>query len=134
MISRVLGGLAIAMGIAVFFLFRANASLNEEVGAARVSIQQAELTNESNVATIDDLINRNNSCVSQRAADLDNNEATVAQLESDFAALAVRQERVRIIREEIFREPSCAELGAISITAVCPALASSLFERSDAVD
>lgn len=134
MISKVLGGLIVAMGIAVFFLFRANASLNEEVGAARVSIAQAELTNETNIGTIDDLINRNNLCVSGREADLENNATTVAQLESDFAALAAQEERVRIVREEIFREPSCAELGAISITAVCPALASSLFERSDSID
>ena len=134
MISKVLGGVTVAMGIAMFFLFRANASLNEEVGAARVSIAQAELTNETNLGTIDDLINRNNVCVAQRAADIENNEATVAQLESDFAALAAQEERVRIVREEIFREPSCAELGAISITAVCPALASSLLDRADSID
>ncbi len=134
MISKVLGGVTVAMGIVMFFLFRANASLNEEVGAARVSIAQAELTNETNLGTIDDLINRNNVCVAQRAADLENNEATVAQLESDFAALEAQEERVRIVREEIFREPSCAELGAISITAVCPALASSLLNRADSID
>ncbi len=134
MISKVLGGLTVAMGIAVFILFRANASLNEEVGAARVSIAQAELTNETNLATLDDIINRNNLCVAGRAADLENNATTVAQLESDFAALAAQEERVRIVREEIFREPSCAELGAISISAVCPALASSLLDRADSID
>jgi len=133
-ISKVLGGLTIAMAIAVIFLFRANASLNEEVGAARVSIAQAEITNTSNVVTIDGLIISNNLCVAQRAADLENNEATVAQLELDFAALEAREERVRIVREEIFREPSCAELGAISISAVCPALASSLFDRAGSID
>ena len=134
MISKVLGGLTVAMGIAVFFLFRANASLNEEIGAARVSIQQAELTNQSNLATLDDIINRNNLCVAGRAADLENTATTVAQLESDFAALEAREEQVRIVREESFREPSCAELGEISITAVCPALASSLFNRADSID
>lgn len=134
MISKVLGGLTVAMGIAVFVLFRANASLNEEIGAARVSIAQAALTNTTNVITIDDLVLRNNVCVSQRAADLENNEVTVAQLEADFAALEAQESQVRIIREEIFREPSCAELGAISITAVCPALASSLFNRADSID
>ncbi len=134
MISKVLGGLTIAMGIAVLFLFRANASLNEEIGAARVSVQQAEMTNVSNLTTIDGLIDSNNSCVAQWAADLENNEMTVAQLESDFAALESQKERVRIVREEIFREPSCAELGAISIAAVCPALASSLFDRANSID
>ena len=98
MISKVLGGLTVAMGIAVFVLFRANASLNEEIGAARVSIAQAELTNTTNVITIDDLVLRNNVCVSQRAADLENNEVTVAQLEADFAALEARQTPVRPLR------------------------------------
>lgn len=131
MLSKILGGVTLAMGIAVFFLFKANASLSEEVGAARLSIEQAALTNVTNVTTITNLTQQINQCVDERAIDEQANQETLTALRVELAEMTAREPLVEIVREEIFREPSCAELGALDINAVCPALAVELRQRSD---
>lgn len=134
MLAKILGGVTLAMGIAVFFLFRANASLSEEVGAARLSIEQAAVTNTTNVTTITNLTQQINQCVDERAIDEQANQETLTALRVELAEMEAQEPLVEIIREEIFREPSCAELGALDIGAVCPALAVSLRERSDSIN
>lgn len=131
MISKILGGVTIAMGIGMFFMFQANASLNEAIGEARITIDLAEATNSENLDTIAALQENLTLCVTQRTVNEQANAIVVSQLQSDLAIAEERTARVEIIREEIFRDPSCAELGALDIGATCPALVSSLLERAD---
>lgn len=132
--TKIMGGVSVFLGLSVVFLFRANASLNEEVGAARVSIAQAEAANQSNVLAIDALRAGLGACVSDRAVDEEQNRIVVEQLERDMDALRERSEEVRVVREEIFREPSCRELGDIDIGSACPALRDRMFERADGLN
>lgn len=134
MISKVLGGVTLAMAVGMFFMFNANASLNERLGAAELSIAQAESTNAINLTAIDTLQAGLNVCVDQRAVDETANAVVVAQLESDLELSQERADRVRIVREEIFRDPSCAELGSLDIGAACPALLTSLLNSSDSLN
>lgn len=134
MLTKVMGGAIAIMLLSMFFMWRANAALNKEVGAARVSIEQAALTNANNVETIDGLAIRINRCVLDQQADVEAHDRTVAQLKADFEALRIQKERTRVITEEIFLEPSCADLGRISITGSCPALANILFDHANSLD
>lgn len=134
MLSKVLMGVTAAMVIAIFFMWKANAALNEEVGAARVSIQQAELTNTTNLVTITTLTTQINQCVDQQAIDEAANQQTLVALRVQIADLEAREPLVRIIREEIFRDPSCEVLGNLDLGAACPALVDSLRERSHGLD
>ena len=133
-LSKVLMGVSAAMVIAIFFMWRANAALNEEVGAARVSIAQATLTNNTNLVTITNLTTEINQCVEQQAIDEVANQETLVALRVQIADLEAREPLVRIIREEIFRDPSCEVLGNLDLGAACPALVDSLRERSHGLD
>ncbi len=134
MLSKVLGGALLAMGIAIFFMWRANAALNEDLGAAKISIEQAELTNTTNLVTITNLTTEINQCVEQQAIDEAANQDTRVALRVQIADLEAREPLVRIIREEIFRDPSCEVLGNLDLGAACPALVDSLRERSHGLD
>ena len=134
MLSKVLGGALLAMGIAIFFMWRANAALNEDIGAARISIEQAALTNTTNLVTITNLTTEINQCVEQQAIDEAANQETLVALRVQIADLEAREPLVRIIREEIFRDPSCEVLGNLDLGAACPALVDSLRERSFGLD
>lgn len=129
--SKVLGGAALLMAIALAFTWRQNMKLSEALGAAELSIQQAEVTNEENLSTIMSLQVNLSTCVDQRRVDEQQNQTTIIELRRDIEELEGREQEVRIVREEIFRDPSCAELGAIDIGAACPALGVSLFDRAN---
>lgn len=132
--GKVMAGVGVALVIALAFMWRANANLNEELGEARQSIRQAEQTNRENQAAIEELRTNLNTCVEQRRVDQQANEETIAQLESDLEALSLQEEEVRVVREEIFREPSCNELGELDIADSCPALSRELWGLADRLD
>lgn len=134
MLSKVLMGVSAAMAIAIFFMWKANAALNHDLGAARISIEQAALTNTTNLVTITNLTTEINQCVDQQAIDEAANQETLVALRVQIADLEAREPLVRIIREEIFRDPSCEVLGNLDLGAACPALVDSLRERSHGLD
>jgi hypothetical protein len=121
------GIVGVVMAAALFMMWRANGKLHEEVGSLELSLAQAVATNRSNVVVIDDLVIRNNQCVEDRRVDEERSRSTVMALNQDLERLRARP---TIVREEVYRDPSCAQLGAIDIAAACPVLASSVRERA----
>lgn len=134
MINKVMLGVGGAMALALFFMWRANADLSEELGQAEQAIAQAAQTNRENQATIEQLRSNLSTCVEQRRVDEQANQETIAQLQRDLDALSLQEERIRVVREEIFREPSCNELGEMDIAGACPALANELWRLADRID
>jgi len=129
--------LMIATGILVvicLLLWRQNSNLNEEVGKAKAAVAQAAQTNSNNLITITDLGDRLDKCVADRLVDEAANVAVVSELKADILELEEQGFEIRIETEEIFRDPSCEELGNIDVTAVCPALAASMRDSADSLN
>jgi hypothetical protein len=129
--------LMIATGILVvicLLLWRQNSNLNEEVGKAKAAVAQAAQTNSNNLVTITDLGDRLDQCVADRLVDEAANVAVVSELKADILELEEEGIGIRIEREEIFREPSCEELGNLDINAICPALATGLRDSANSLN
>jgi uncharacterized protein YggU (UPF0235/DUF167 family) len=126
-------GLGIALGVSIIitaFLFNQNGNLKEDLGAHKTALDQAVLTNATNVKNFDDVNDRLTVCVDQSAVDEAANEVTIANLEARYARLEIRKNRVEIRREEIFRDPKCAELRDLDMAAICPDWAAELRIRA----
>ena len=126
-------GLGIGLGISILitvFLFNQNGNLKEDLGASTLALDQAVLTNATNIENFDDVNDRLTVCVDQSAVDKAANEVTVANLEARYARLEIRKNKIEIRREEIFRDPKCAELRDLDMAAICPDWASELRERA----
>lgn len=134
MLSKVLGGVTLAMCVVVGFLWNQNGNLREEMGKAEAAVAQAAQTNTNNLTTITDLSDRLDQCVRDREVDVAAGVAVVSALKADILTLEERGIEVRIEREEIFREPSCEELGSLDINAVCPALATGLRDSANSLN
>ncbi len=134
MLSKVLaGGMAIAVVI-IIILWNQNGNLHEEMGQAKAAVNQAKQTNTNNLTTITDLGDRLDTCVRDREVDVAAGVAVVSALKADILTLEERGVEVRIQREEIFREPSCEELGNLDINAICPALATGMRVSADSLN
>jgi hypothetical protein len=130
-------GLMISTGllaVLAWFLWTQNGNLREEIGKAEAAVVQAKQTNDNNLTSITELGDRLDTCVREREVDVAAGVAVVSKLKADILDLEGRSLEVRIEREEIFREPSCEELGELDITAICPALSTSLRERADSLN
>lgn len=130
-------GLMIAAGIMAviaLLLWRENSSLHDKLGQAKAAVTQAAQTNSNNLVTITDLGDRLDKCVADRLVDEAANVAVVSALKADILGLEQAGIAVRIEREEIFREPSCEELGELDINAVCPALATGLRDSANSLN
>lgn len=130
-------GLMIGIGIMAvitLLLWRENSSLHDKLGQARAAVTQAAQTNSNNLVTITDLGDRLDSCVTERQVDEAANIAVVSSLNADILRLEEQGFEIRIETEEIFRDPSCEELGNIDVTAVCPALAASMRDSADSLN
>ena len=130
-------GLMIATGLmaaALWFLWIQNGNLQEEMGKAKAAVTQAKQTNTNNLTSIADLGDHLDSCVRDREVDVAAGVAVVSALKADILTLEDRGVEIRIEREEIFREPSCEELGSLDITAICPALATGLRVSADSLN
>lgn len=130
-------GLMISTGllaVLAWFLWTQNGSLREDLGQAKAAVAQAAQTNTNNLTTITDLGDRLDACVTEREVDEAANVATVSALNADILRLEEQGFETRIVTEEIFREPSCEELGNLDITAACPALAARLRLSADSLD
>lgn len=130
MLSKVLGGATAILLIVVLFLWRSNGNLREDLGATRQAIDQATLANKTNVANFDRVNAELKICVNQFAVDQKQNQVTVANLEARYARLEIRSRENEIRREEIFRDPDCAELRDLDMAAICPDWASELRIRA----
>ena len=126
-------GLGIALGVSIIitaFLFNQNGNLKEDLGAHKTALDQAALANATNVKNFDDVNDRLTVCVDQSAVDEAANEVTIANLEARYARLEIRKNLVEIRREEIFRDPKCAELRDLDMAAICPDWANELRIRA----
>lgn len=121
----------VVLGVAVAFLWRANAQLHEELGSKEQALAQAVATNKTNVATIDDITAKNNQCVESHRVSVEEGERVASALRADLER--IRTQKPVIVREEVYRDPSCAQLGSIDIDAACPALAFGVRQRSIAI-
>jgi len=128
------GAVAAVMVITVIALWNQNGNLRERIGKAEAAVTEAKQTNDSNLTAIADLSDDLDACVTQREVEETANEAVVSGLKSDILKLEQDRVEVRIQREEVFREPSCEELGNLDINAICPALASGLRESARSLD
>lgn len=134
MLSKALGGSLVVCMIIIGLLWNQNSSLHEDIGIAKAAVSQAKQTNSNNLTTITDLGDRLNECVVERQVDEAANVAVVSALKADILGLEEKGIEIRIEREEIFRDPSCDELGKIDINAACPALASGLRDSADSLN
>ena len=126
-------GLGIGLGISILitaFLFNQNGNLKEDLGASQQAIDQFVLTNKTNVDNFDRVNTELSSCVDEFAVDRAENEVTIANLEARYVRLEIRSREVEIRREEIFRDPDCAELRDLDMDAICPDWASELRIRA----
>lgn len=130
MLSKVLGGATVILVIIIGLLWHQNGKLHTELGANKQALDQAAQTNKDNVADFDRVNLELTDCVDQVAVDKVANEVTVANLEARYARLEIRKDRIQIKREEIFRDPKCAELRALDMAAICPNWAGELRERA----
>lgn len=120
--------------LVIWFLWNQNGNLQEDIGKAKAAVVQAAQTNSNNLVTITDLGDRLDECVTDRQVDEAANIAVVSALKADILNLEEEGFGVRIEREEIFREPSCEELGELDINAICPALATGLRNSADSLN
>ncbi len=133
MISKVLAGaLGVVVVISMFLGWRLLAA-HERIGEFEFAVEQATLTNKDNQIVITNISGKLDTCVADRAVDEQQNEITVANLRALTAKLETDAARVKADRKEIFRDPTCEELGNLDIGALCPAWAVSLRERATTI-
>lgn len=126
------GGGMVVVVLASWVLYKQNGVLHERLSALSVELEVSRATNVANVSTIDELVLKNNMCVDDRRVDAERAADTVRLLRADLDELRLRPPVIQ--REEIYRDPSCAELGAIDIARACPALAGGLRKRAQSID
>ena len=132
MLTKVLGGATVVMVLAALFMGNRLMAAKEEIGAKQQALDQATLTNQRNQRALDEVEARFNKCVDDRKVDQEQNAVALANLERHAAEVEARKQRVRVEKEEIFRDPTCEELGNMDIAAMCPRWAEQLRDRSAA--
>lgn len=130
MFTKALGAGVVLLSITIGFLWHKNGQLHEEIGELRHSVDQAAAANEKLVVNFDSVNGRLMSCIDQVAVDKEENAVTVANLEARYARLEIRSREAEIRREEIFRDPSCADLRDLDMHAICPDWANELRFRA----
>ena len=105
-------------------------SAQEALGESRQALDQAVLANNVNQETITQVTMTLDSCIAGRAVDEQQNQVTIAALQVEAAELATRATEVRVVREEVFRDPTCNEVGSLDIDLLCPAWSDELRERA----
>ena len=128
--NKIMLGAIGLMGIIILFLWHKNGQLREDLGAQKQALTQAAAANKTNVENFDRVNADLTACVDQVAVDKAANETTIANLEARYARLEIRKDRVQIRREEIFRDPNCAELRDLDMAAICPDWADELRIRA----
>ena len=124
-----LGGLAV-MGLLTAVLGWQLLTAREALGESRQALDQAVLANDVNQETIEQVTSTLDSCIAARAVDEQQNAIVIAELQAAAAELTTRANQVRVVREEVFRDPACNELGSLDIDLLCPAWSDELRERA----
>lgn len=127
----VFAGLVIALMLAVALQTWRVGSLSTELGAARLSIEQCILTNTTNKATIAEFERANKACIAGREVDeiLIQKLAAEWNIEKELLQEQARNAQAQSI--EVWRDPSCAELGKLDVAAICPDYADQLRQRAE---
>lgn len=105
-------------------------SAQEALGESRQALDQAVLANDVNQDTIAQVTSTLETCIAGREVDEQQNAIVVAELQAAAAELTTRANQVRVVREEVFRDPTCNELGSLDIDLLCPAWSDELRERA----
>ena len=126
--------LVLAFVLAMWGLWSTNQKLNKEIGSVRGQLEQAVSANETNQKSIEKYDGLLKACNDKFELATTNNRIAVAKLNSDYEALSNQKDRVHVELKEIFKAPSCDELGKIDINAVCPALATELRSIANSID
>ncbi len=124
-----LGGLAV-LGLLTAVLGWQLLSAREALGESRQALDQAVLANDVNQETINQVTMTLDTCIADRAIDEQQNAIVVAELQAAAVELTTRANQVRVVREEVFRDPTCNELGSLDIDLLCPAWSDELRERA----
>lgn len=123
---------ALALGITLQTWRLGNAK--EELGAARVAVDQAVNVNEHNGGVIKDLELAGRDCVAGREADEKKFIVAEARWEVQKEALRFEAETISGQRIEVFRDPTCAEFAQLDIGSICPAIVNSLRLRASRIN
>lgn len=130
----VLSAVILALFISNKRLASINETINDQLIEARTSLSVASEANSTNIITIAGLRESVDACLEGRRVD----EAANAQLALELQDVRARHQRelarARANREEIYREPSCAELGDLDIAAACPAIAERVRDQAYRLD
>lgn len=122
------------MGAIIWWLWSSNQNLNKQLGKLRSDLNVAISFNKTNDETINKLKAANADCTDKFTTANSENEIRLGLLQEEYDRLKEKKQRVRIERQEIYRDPSCEELGNLDITTVCPALSDSLRESARGID
>jgi len=133
MISKILGGGLVAVGLIAALLGWRLLAAHEELGTHQQALDQATLANQENQITIVAITAELNTCVDERTIDEQQNEIALANLQTRAVELEARAREAVVIREEIFRDATCEQLGNLDIGSLCPAWATELRERASSL-
>ncbi len=100
------------------------------LATARANLQTCSDVNDKNKSAIETVKLINTQCVAGRLADETKHSNAVAAWVVERRLLEVEASEERIREIEIYRNPDCAELAKVNITAICPDLANSLRDRT----
>lgn len=105
-----------------------------EVAKAKVAVDQAEQVNTENLDTITDLETRLTDAVEGRRADEARQETAAQNWNVEREKLRAAANEIRTETIEVYRDPTCADLAKINVTAICPAFVSGMRQRADRVN
>lgn len=105
--------------------------LQKENAAYVVAVEQCVKTNTANKSAIDFLKLQNTQCLDGRREDETNVANQVAAWNAEKVLLTEKAEQIEIRNVEVFRDPSCAELAQMDITAICPDFVNRLRDRAE---
>jgi hypothetical protein len=128
--AGLLAALALGIGLQTWRLGNAK----EELGAARVAVDQAVGVNEHNGGVIKVLELAGRECVAGRETDEKKFIVAEAKWEAQKEMLRFETETILGKRIEVFRDPTCAEFAQLDIGNVCPAIVNSLRLRASRIN
>jgi len=126
----VYAGLLAALGLGITLQTWRLGNAKEELGAARVAVDQAVSVNDHNGGVIKDLELAGRDCVAGRETDEKKFIVAEARWEAQKEALRFQTETIQGQRIEVFRDPTCAEFAQLDIGNICPAIVNSLRLRA----
>lgn len=132
---RVILAAALLFALFVIHTLRGNIDdLNQQIGEAKAQINLSINANESLAQSFYTAQEASDTCNAQWTQVSRKNEDVEKTLQQTREVLYREQLEKRRYIESIYATPSCQELGNISITSACPALATSLRNFASRID